>query len=157
MVKEIKTLLKGLTKKEIKQLIKLAEKELNSSVGIGDIVTLTINYMIGDSNGDTIEEYELEIKTQEQLDALNIVTHILDKHTKPNKGAWGFSLNEESFSKKPDPVYNLLYNQGEAPKVFNGIKITPVILETISEIEESCFRDETEYSFLVYQGYELSQ
>jgi hypothetical protein len=154
---EIEKFLKPLSKNDLREVIALAEKQLNSSLGIGDSVMLVINYMIGDADGDTEEEYGLYIETQDDLDALNIITYILDNHTEPNKGHWGFGLEESEFSKKPRDVYNILYKQEEAPEVFNGINITPNILETIENIVDGCFRGDTEYSFLVYRGYILEQ
>lgn len=154
---EIIKFLEPLDKNTLRKLIKQAEKKLNSTLGIGDSVTLVIDYMIGDADGNTEQECTLEIKSEDDLKALNIVQDILKNHTKPNKGTWGFILNEESFSKKPDDVYNLLYNQDEAPNIYNNIEITPNILETISCIVDECFTGETEYSFLVYQGNHLEQ
>ena len=155
---EIKELVESLNKSQLKTLIELANKQLNKgNIEIGDEITLIIKYMIGDANGKTTEECDLAINSQDDLDALNIILHILDKHTSPNEGYWGFSLDERSFSHKSKEIYNLLYDQEKAPKTFNNIKITENILETISEIVDECFRGETEYSFLTYQGYEISQ
>ena len=155
--KEIKNFLKPLDKKGLKTVMELAEKQLNSTLGIGDNVTLTIDYMIGDADGDTEESCPIEIKTQDDLNAIEVITHILDNHTDPNSGHWGFSLDESSFSKKPKEVYNILYNQDDAPKTYNGVELTSKVLDVISEIVEECFRSDTEYSFLVYQGYTLEQ
>lgn len=154
---EIEEFLKPLSKNDLREVIALAEQKLNSSLGIGDSVTLVIDYMIGDADGDTEKECGLDIETQDELDALNIITYILDNHTEPNEGTWGFILDESNFSKKSNDVYNILYEQGEAPEVFNGVNITPRILEVIEYIVDDCFRGETEYSFLVYEGYRLEQ
>lgn len=154
---EIEEFLKPLSKTDLREVIALAEQKLNSSLGIGDSVTLVIDYMIGDADGDTEKECHLYIDSQDKLDALNIVTHILDNHTEPNEGTWGFILDGSNFSEKSKDVYNILYNHEEAPKVFNGINITPIILETIESIVDECFRGEAEYSFLVYKGYRLEQ
>ena len=155
--KEIKEFLNPLTKDELRNVISLAESQLNSSLGIGDSVNLVIDYMIGDANGDTEKECDYYIETQDDLDALNIVTHILDNHTSPNSGTWGFIMDERNFSKKPDEVFNILYNQEEAPEEYSGIKLNENILKQIQYIKSECFRGETEYSFLVYQGYDLVQ
>jgi hypothetical protein len=155
--KEIKELLKSLSKKELKMVIDVAEEQMNSTLGIGDSVTLTIEYMIGDANGYTEKTCDVDIDSQTELDALDVIQHILDNHTEPNKGHWGFSLTESDFGKKPDEVYNILYNQEEAPETYQNIKLTPEILETIENIVSDCFRGEAEYSFLVYQGYSLEQ
>ena len=79
--KDIENILKPLGKKDLKKLIKLAEKKLNSNIGIGDTVTLTIEYMIGDADGDTEESTTIDIDSQDELDAISVITHILDNHT----------------------------------------------------------------------------
>lgn len=155
--KDIENILKPLGKKDLKKLIKLAEKKLNSNIGIGDTVTLTIEYMIGDADGDTEESTTIDIDSQDELDAISVITHILDNHTEPNEGTWGFMLDMDNFSKKPDDVYNILYEQDEAPETYNGIKLNPKILDIIGGIVEECFTGEAEYSFLVYEGYSLEQ
>lgn len=155
--KEIKEFLKPLTKKDLQTIIELAEEQLNSTINIGDTVTLVINYMIGDADGNTDESCEMEIESQDDLDALEIIQDILDNNTKPNKGSWGFSLSQKDFAEKSDVIYNLLYNQEEAPKIYKGIKLNAAILERISNIVDECFRSDAEYSFLVYQGYDLEQ
>jgi hypothetical protein len=155
--KEIKKFLTSLNKAELKTAIELAEEQLNSTLGIGDSVTLNIEYMIGDANGDTEKTCEIDIDSEDVLDALDVIQHILDNHTKPNKGHWGFSLNSESFSEKPKDVYNILYNQKKAPAIYEETKLTPKVLKTISYIVGECFRGETEYSFLTYEGYSLDQ
>lgn len=154
---EIQNFLKPLNKNDLKKVIQYAEEQLNSSLGIGDSVTLTIEYMIGDADGNTEKSIDLDIESEDELNALYIIQNILDNHTEPNKGCWGFSLDERSFSEKPQDVYNILYNQKKAPKTYNGISITPKVLETISIIEEECFRSETEYSFLTYEGHIINQ
>ena len=154
---EIQEFLKPLNKKDLKKVIKLAEEQLNSSFSVGDTVTLVIYYMIGDSSGDTQKECEVYLETQDDLDALNLITYILDNYTQPNEGHWGFSLDEESFSEKPEEVYSLLFDEENTPKIFNGVKITPKILETITDIVNGCFYGEAEYSFLTFQGYEIKQ
>lgn len=155
--KDIQEFLKPLNKRELKTVIQVAEEQLNSTLGIGDTVTLTIDYMIGDADGDTEESCEIDIESQDDLDAIEIITHILDNHTSPNHGTWGFILNEENFSRKPDEVYNILYNQEDAPEEYNGIKLNKTILKKIDSIVSACFTGETEYSFLVYQSYSLEQ
>lgn len=154
---EMELFLKPLGKKDLKKLIKLAEKQLNSNMDIGDTVTLTIEYMIGDADGDTEESTTIHIDSQDELDAISVITHILDNHTEPNKDRCGFILDMDNFSKKPDDVYNILYEQDEAPETYNGIKLNPKILEIIGGIVDDCFYGETEYSFLVYEGYKLEQ
>lgn len=154
---EIKKFLKPLSKADLRKVIQTAEEQLNSTLGIGDSVTLTIEYMIGDANGYTEKECNLDIESQDELDALEIMQDILDNHTSPTKGHWGFMLTESRFAQKPKEVYNILYNQEKAPKVYNGIKINEKILETISYIVDECFRSDTEYSFLIYQSYNLEQ
>ena len=97
--KDIENILKPLGKKDLKKLIKLAEKKLNSNIGIGDTVTLTIEYMIGDADGDTEESTTIDIDSQDELDAISVITYILDNHTEPNEGTWGFMLDMDNFSK----------------------------------------------------------
>lgn len=154
---EMNKFLEPLSKKELRMLIELAEKQLNSGLGIGDTVTLTIDYMIGDSDGDTEESTTIQIDSQDELDAISVITYILDNHTEPNEGTWGFILDPENFRKKPVDVYNILYNQEEAPETYNGIKLNSKILDIIGDIVDDCFSGETEYSFLVYEGYNLEQ
>lgn len=154
---EIKAFLKPLTKTELKKVIEVAEEQINSSLGIGDTVALIIDYMIGDADGDTEESWCFKIESQDDLDALEVIQDILDNHTEPNKGTWGFSLGESDFRQKSKEVYNILYNEEKAPSEYKGIKLNKNILETISNIVEECFRSDTEYSFLVYQGYRLEQ
>lgn len=154
---EIKDFLKPLSKHELKTVIDIAEEQLNSSLGIGDSVELIIEYMIGDADGDTEESCNIELETQDDLDALIIIQDILDVHTEPNEGRWGFILDHENFRQKPDDVYNILYNQKKAPKTYNEIKLNAKILGKITYIVSECFRGEAEYSFLVYQAYRLEQ
>lgn len=155
-------------KKVLKKLIDLATKKLNSTMGVGDDLVFTIDYMIGDADGDTEETMEFPNVTQDQLDALKVVEHILDNHTSPNEGSWGFQLCESDFSKKPDEVYAILYGGSDedeeesiestgVPEEYAGVKLTPEVLEEIRSIVSEVFRDDTEYSFLVYQGCRLEQ
>lgn len=155
--KEITEIISDFSKEELKAIIKAANAKLNSTINIGDEVYLTIHYMIGDANGNTEEVASLDIETQDDLDALTIIRHLLDNYTEPNKGTWGFIMDDGNWSAKPGEVYNLLYNQEEAPEEYLGIKINKGILDMISRIKDEAFTGDTEYSFLVYEGYEITQ
>jgi len=157
--KKIKEFLEKLTKSELREVIELAKIQLNSTLGVGDSVTLTIEYMIGDADGDTEESMGIDIESEDDLNALDIIQHILENHTSPNKGNWGFGLSQSEFSnkKKSKEVYNILYDREKAPEMYNGIKITPRILDVIEGIVSECFRSDTEYSFLTYEGVTISQ
>lgn len=157
----LKELIQNLSKKELKELIKLSTEKLNSTIEIEDTVTLTIEYMIGDARGYTEKSSSFSIKSQDDLDALYIIKDILDDHTFPNPGRWGFHLDSESFSKKSQFVYNIIYNQEEAPKEYQLedkiVVINQNILDRIEDITTDCFRGDIERDFLVYQGYSITQ
>lgn len=155
---KILDLLKETSDKDfLKKVIDVATTSLNSTISVGDDLEFIIDYMIGDSDGYEDRTIDFQNVTQDQLDALKVVEHILDNHTVPNKGTWGFILSRDSFSQKPKDVYNILYNQKKAPGEYEGVKLTPSVLEEIQYIVEEGFYEETEYSFLVYQGCRLIQ
>ena len=53
--------------------------------------------MIGDADGDTEESTTIDIDSQDELDAISVITHILDNHSEPNEGTWGFMLDMDNF------------------------------------------------------------
>jgi len=120
---------------------------------------LIINYMIGDSNGDTIEESEISLDNP----FLERFCKILKKLKNP-KGCWGIKLDEEAIEAnykqkcitkdEKDFFLNILQVEGmeeeESDKFFKSEEEAQFAVE-ISEL----IRTETEYSFLTYQGFEL--
>jgi len=132
--------------------------------GIGDTINITIEYMIGDANGDTNETTVYRIDDENAFKALTIIKDILDNHTSPNQGTWGFIMDYENFSTKPEQVYYVLYGDEDDDEdvvteyiTTSGevIELNEKIISNIRSIEEDLFRGETSYSFLVYRGYDI--
>lgn len=117
--------------------------------------------MIGDGNGDTTKKGAISANNP----FLNIVTSALDK-LKVCKGTWGICLG--------DDTYHTNFTDGNISELECDIltmvsgydDIEDEVLEkhgfvtnddTISFLCEfgGLFIDETEYSFLVYEGYKL--
>lgn len=130
-----------------------------SQLGVvpGNDAVFTLYYMVGDSSGNHETEVDFYDITQDQINAVDVVMDILSNHTDPNSGSWGFQLNSEDFSEKPEDIYNILYNQEDAPKDYNGIELTKEVLDEIDSIVENGFYDDTEYSFLTYEGYDFDR
>ncbi len=178
-IKEIIAFINNCIDKNIlKELSKAIETKINASINIGDTVTFTIYYMIGDADGDTEYDITFDKITQTELDALAVITHILDTYTEPNSGTWGFMLNQSDFSEK-DSICKVLFNneddeEDEEDENYTGVKVdfigvkvdtlmggeivlTEAIIDEIQYIVEETFRSDTDYSFLVYQYYTIEQ
>ena len=139
---------------------------------------LTIDYMIGDANGDTIETMDIGKDDAKGLETVEKVIKILNK-LKPPKGRWGIILDiyklkdnlrdkqiteeEYDFLSKVSSEYYYLENT--LPDILREKGHTDEEIETLveeaSENDEEIgyfqyiFKGETEYSFLVYQGVSL--
>jgi hypothetical protein len=124
----------------------------------------TVYYMIGDASGNTEMKETISAKNP----FLPLVTAALDK-LKVCKGSWGLQLSSEdyatNFSDKniSESEYDLLClvsgygcNDGEADEYLkaNGFELTEENYEFLNEFQ-GLFIDDTEYSFLVYEGYKL--
>jgi hypothetical protein len=140
----------------------VATKIANIKYGIGDTITIMIDYMIGDSNGDTDEYTVYTINDENAFKALTIMKDILDNNTSPNQGTWGFIMDRENFSKKPHQVFWMLYgnSNNEAITEYTTtrgevIELNEEIVNNVRSIKEELFRGQAEYSFLVYQGYNI--
>ena len=121
-------------------------------------------YMIGDANGHTDEQATISVNNP----FLPIITGALDK-LQVCKGSWGLQLKSEDYygnynSKNINKLeLDLLclvsgYDSDEEDfEEFlkeNNFEVTDENLEFLGQFE-GLFIDETEYSFLVYQGYKL--
>lgn len=144
----------------------VATKIANFKYGIGDSVDITFEYMIGDADGDTQESMCYGIDDENALNALTIMCDILDNHTDPNEGTWGFCMDRENFSEKPAQVYHVLYGADDEDEdsesiteytTTDGTVITlnPEIIAYIGEMVDELFTSETGYSFLIFEGYEI--
>jgi len=125
---------------------------------------MTVYYMIGDADGNT--EMKETIKANNPF--LPMVTAALDK-LKIVKGRWGMVLDEEFYQKNlidgniSKSEYDLLSlvsgygcDEEEADEYLkeNGFEVTEENYDFLSEFE-GLFIDDTAYSFLVYEGYNL--
>lgn len=148
---------------------KIGEKLESLGYGIGDTVTITIYYMIGDADGNTTEAMDFDIATEQDLAALTVIRDILDNHTQPNPGHWGFILEYGSFDQKPDQVWQTLYPVYDYDTgtyeincpVYVTAEGTPItidqsVMESIQTIVEEVFRSGFENSFLVFESYEIT-
>lgn len=127
---------------------------------------LTYNYMIGDANGDTVEEIDVSLKnpfTERYVTALNKL--------QPTKGHWGVMLEdgrmyahlqEGHITQDEYIILQTAFSYGEYDPIeleeFEE-KDNPLILseedkEFLAEFSEGV-RADAEYSFLVFQGANL--
>ena len=124
----------------------------------------TVYYMIGDADGNT----EMKETINANNPFLSMVTAALDK-LKVCKGSWGLQLNEEDYGGNlgdkniSQSEYDLLClvsgygcNDGEADEYLkeNNFELTEENYDFLNEFE-GLFIDDTSYSFLVYEGYNL--
>ena len=150
--KQMEVILSKLTTKE-QELLGLIKK--NHS--------LRIFYMIGDANGNTYEEATINLENP----FLHPFINALDKLTViPNH--WGIMLDKEHFeeNKKSGSInefeYDLLLlienycDENECIKFLKkyNYKVSKQNIEYLQEFD-GLLVSETEYSFLVYEGYEL--
>lgn len=125
---------------------------------------LKIFYMIGDAHGHTDEEAVISINNP----FLKPITEALDKLGEID-GHWGTMLDEEHYEGNNkigninDFEYELLclvsgysYGEDEANDFFQkyGYETSEQIHDYLQEFEGLLISD-TEYSFLVYEGYKL--
>lgn len=140
-------------------------KENKKSKKQNPVYSLKINYMIGDGNGYTSEEGEFSVYNAEAIEKF---CKILDK-LKPVKGSWGIMLNEVfehyfedqitleeslmwSILTEGEYEYNEELEEEYSEELSNNLK---EFSEKFAGIFQDLIRAETEYSFLVYQSYEL--
>lgn len=142
-------------------MIKIKEKK-TSKKKHKPVYTLEIKYMIGDANGYTSEEGTFPV---ECADALEQFCKILDK-LEPLKGSWGIMLNEmEShfvegqITQEDLNFWNIFverdYNEDELDQESSDM-LELLGTHSYGDGLGDLVRAETEYSFLVYQDYELS-
>lgn len=126
---------------------------------------LKVFYMIGDSDGDTYKEETISLNNP----FLPIITTALDK-LDICEGCWGLQLSIEDYTKNYNSKniskleYEILcITQGygdcgdiDVEKFFeeNNFENTEETHEFIDEFH-GLFIDDTEYSFLIYEGYKL--
>lgn len=145
--------------KEVLSLIKKPKK-----IKVKKSYNFKVFYMIGDANGHTDEQATISVNNP----FLPIITGALDK-LKVCKGSWGIQLKPSDYhgnykSKNINKLeYDLLclvsgYSSDEEDiESFlkeNNFEVTEANLEFLGQFE-GLFIGETEYSFLVYQGYKL--
>ena len=135
-------------------MIKIGKKVENDGCGVAHY-NLTINYMIGDADGYT-EEYAWLSEDNVYLEK---VLRILDK-LKPTKGSWGISFDADRIQKQwkegniTEEEYKffiaLAYTAGDGEIITNE--------DSYDEFEEAAplFYAETEYSYVTFEGYELT-
>ena len=124
----------------------------------------TVNYMIGDANGNTTMSETISANNP----FLPLVTAALDK-LKIVKGRWGMVLDDEFYRSNFDDknisesehdllclISNYGFEDDEAEEYFksNNFEVTEENYRFLSEFE-GLLVDDTEYSFLVYEGYKL--
>jgi hypothetical protein len=159
--KKIETALSKLTTEE-KELLGLVKKEVKPKIKKN--YKLKIEYMIGDSDGYTNEKATININNPFVI----LITEALDKLKIP-EGSWGLVLNEEDYVDNYKNnniselefdllclVSNYSYNKDNANKFFkkHNFKDTNENHDYLQEFD-GLLIDETEYSFLVYEGYTL--
>ncbi|MEK6828789.1 MAG: hypothetical protein AABY15_01595 [Nanoarchaeota archaeon] len=157
----INNALAKLTEEE-KELLGLIKKEKKPKVRKN--YKLKVNYMIGDADGHTDEEAIISVNNP----FLKIITNALDK-LEICEGSWGLQLNDEDYFKNYESknisklecdllclVSGYSYDEDTANEFFeeNNFEKTEENHDYIQEFE-GLFIDDTEYSFLVYQGYKL--
>lgn len=114
---------------------------------------LKIKYMIGDDHGKT--SYKADVDPSNPI--LPIITSTLDKLV-PLEGHWGIALNSETLeynlkngniSQVEHDVFMAARNDDDELAVKHGFES--------DDLADFCdiFYDDTEYSFLTYQGYKL--
>lgn len=124
----------------------------------------TVYYMIGDADGNTKHVETIKAKNP----FLPLVTAALDK-LKVCKGSWGLQLSTEDYGGNhssgniSDLEYDLLClvsgygcDEEEAEEFLKGnnFEASEENMDFLNEFE-GLFVDDTEYSFLVYEGYKL--
>ncbi len=117
---------------------------------------LKINYMIGDANGYTSEKGKVSADNPYLEGFCKIL-----KKVKPTKGSWGIQLEQEDV----DKFYKEKQIDKEEHKLLSKI-VNPYRDKEAKKLDEKSFeyleeisylvRSDTEYSFLVYQDFELT-
>ena len=111
---------------------------------------LKINYMIGDSNGYTTEKG----KISEDNPYLEPFLKILDK-LQPPKGHWGIVFRDiDNYSSQLTDEEFKLFENVNCLYDIDEDELDDKSLEYLEELS-NLIRDDIEYSFLVYQDYEL--
>jgi hypothetical protein len=123
---------------------------------------LKVFYMIGDANGNTYEELVISVNNP----FLKLITDALDKLRIPSD-CWGLVLKDEHYEKnyKNGNINELecdllclvsAYSEDMAVEFFkkHGFENSETNLSYLLEFD-GLFLEDTEYSFLVYQGYKL--
>ncbi len=125
---------------------------------------MIVYYMIGDANGNTTMSETISANNP----FLPLVTSALDK-LKIVKGRWGMVLDDEFYRSNFDDknisesehdllclISNYGFEDDEVEEYFksNNFEVTEENYRFLSEFEGLLVED-TEYSFLVYEGYKL--
>jgi hypothetical protein len=118
---------------------------------------LEINYMIGDAKGYTSEKGKISADNPYLEPFLKII-----KKIKPTQGHWGIVfdgslssrlLKEKQITKEEHKLFSIIVSPYD--NEYEDEEMDDKEVDHLDEIGD-LIRSETEYSFLVYQGFELT-